>query len=83
MSVFMALVVGYVMGAKSGGKELDQLRRSVKVLCQTEEFAGVVVATRAQIASTLRDLASIVDPGPSLAETADLVSRVRHLVGEN
>lgn len=84
MNIFVALVAGYIIGAKAGGKELDQLGRSLKALCETDEFADVVSAARAQVGSTLRDLASVVDGHREDAEaTVDLVAKVRHLVGRD
>ena len=84
MNILVALAVGYVVGAKTGGKDLDQLGRSLKALCETDEFADVVAAGRAQVASTLRELASIVDGGRSRPATSgDLVARVRNLVGQD
>ena len=86
MKVFMGLVVGYLIGARSGGKDLDELNRSVKALADTDEFADVVTAARAQLGHTLRELAAIVDGNngdrpddPSL----DLVDRVRHIVSRS
>jgi hypothetical protein len=93
MNVVLALAIGYVVGAKSGGKELDQLGRSLKALCETEEFSDVIGAARAQLGSTLRELASMVDgerrvpdvSGEARAADAggDLVARVRNLVGRD
>jgi hypothetical protein len=81
MNILVALAVGYIVGAKTGGKELDQLGQSLKALCGTDEFGDVVSAARAQMGSTLRELASIMDGGrlPD-ASSGDLVARVRHLV---
>jgi hypothetical protein len=89
-NVFLALAVGYVIGAKTGGKELDQLGRSVTALMGTDEFADVVVTARSQVSSTLRQLASMVD-GEHHTDTGngngngngDLVARVRNLVGSD
>ena len=44
MKIVLALAVGYVVGAKTGGKDLDQLGGSLKALCETDEFADVVAA---------------------------------------
>ena len=41
--------VGYVVGARTGGKDLDRLGRSLKALYGTDEFTDVVVAARAQV----------------------------------
>jgi hypothetical protein len=84
MNILMALAVGYLVGAKTGGEDLDRLGRSLKALCQTDEFADVLAAGRAQLGHTLHTLAAIVEgeSGPVPAEpTGDLVARVRHLVG--
>jgi hypothetical protein len=84
VKVFIGLVVGYVLGARTGGKDLEQLSESLKALADTDEFSDVVAAARSQLGHTLRDLAAIVDGNngdrapddPSL----DLVARVRHIV---
>jgi hypothetical protein len=82
VNILIALAVGYLVGAKTGGKDLDQLTRSLKALCETDEFADVMTAARAQVAATLRELASIVDGGQAATvPTGDLVARVRQMVG--
>ena len=81
-NVLMALVVGYVIGAKTGGKELDELGRSVTALLGTDEFAEVVESGRTQVGSTLRQLASMVEGEHAMADVGgDLVAKVRSLVG--
>jgi hypothetical protein len=80
--MFIALFVGYIIGARSGTKELDQLVESWQALRETDEFAAVLSAARAHLAHTLRDLADMVDGGRTPpVESADLVDQVRHLVG--
>jgi hypothetical protein len=82
MAVLAALVVGYVMGAKTKGRELDQLGRTLKALYDTDEFADVVTAARAQVGAGLRELAAVIDGHGAAPEAGeDLVSRVRTLVG--
>jgi hypothetical protein len=84
MNVLIALAVGYLIGARTGGKDLNQLTRSLKALCETDEFADVMTAARAQVGATLRELASIVDGGqPAAAPAGDLVTRVRNMVGRD
>jgi hypothetical protein len=78
---FWALIIGYVIGAKTGGKELDQLGRSLTKLFGTEEFADVVTSARLQAGSTLRELASMVDGDHQEGSGGDLIARVRNLVG--
>lgn len=88
MGLIAALAVGYVIGARAGNKDLDQLTRSLKALRQTDEFADVVSAVRSHVGHTLRELASVVDgraadPGTASdgTDAGDLVDRVRQLVG--
>lgn len=80
MVAFLALVVGYVIGAKAGSRDLDQVAGSLKRLAESEEFADVVTSVRAHLGHTLRELGAMVDgeSEPS-EETGDLVERVRHL----
>ncbi len=84
MKTLFALAAGYLIGAKTGGKDLDRLGRSLKLLCNTEEFADVVSAARAQVGSTLREIATIVDGDQHIPDIGgDLVATVRHLVGHD
>ena len=53
---FWALIIGYVIGAKTGGKELDQLGRSLTKLFGTEEFADVVTSAKLDTAAIDRQL---------------------------
>ena len=81
-NVLLALVVGYVLGAKTGRKELEQLNQSITVLLGTDEFADVVTSARSHVGSSLRELASMVDGDHNFSEPgSDLVARVRSLVG--
>jgi hypothetical protein len=79
MGVFVALAVGYVVGARAGSKDLDQLGQALKALSASEEFADVVSAVRSHVGHTLRELAGVIEGRPDQPEPADLVDRVRHL----
>jgi len=79
MGVFVALAVGYVIGARTGSKDLDQVTQAVKALSASEEFADVVAAVRSHVSHTLREVAGMIEGKPSELETGDLVERVRHL----
>jgi hypothetical protein len=84
MNLLVALAVGYVVGAKTGGKDLDQLGKSLKALCGTDEFSDVLLAARAQVGSTLHELASIIEGAHGSPDVnGDLVARVRNLVGQS
>jgi hypothetical protein len=80
MIAFVALLVGYVIGAKAGSDDLDEVFGALKRLGQSEEMADVVSAARSHLGHTLRELASVVDRTTEPSEEAgDLVDRVRHL----
>jgi hypothetical protein len=84
MGIFVALAVGYIVGSKTGGKELEHLGRSLKALCETDEFADVVTAVRSQLGSSLRELATMVDSAGEMTEVdGDLIARVRSLVARD
>ncbi len=91
-NVLLALAVGYVIGAKAGSKEIDQLSRSVTALLSTDEFVDVMTSARSQVSSTLHQLASMVDGGVSSTSSnghrfngtaGDVVAQVRNLVGSD
>ena len=79
MGVLVALAVGYVIGARTGSKDLDQVAKALKALSASEEFADVVSAVRSHLGHTLRELAGMVEGAPHEIETGDLVERVRQL----
>jgi hypothetical protein len=79
MGVFVALAVGYVVGARTGSKDLDQVTRALKALSASEEFADVVSAVRSHVGHTLRELAGMIEGAPDEPNANDLVDRVRHL----
>jgi hypothetical protein len=79
---FVVLAVGYVIGARTRGQDLDRLTNSIKALYATDEFADVVSAMRSQLGNALRDLAAVVDGQPDLPDSGDdIVAQVKHLVG--
>ncbi len=80
MVAFVALMVGYVIGAKAGSKDLDQVVSSLRRLAESEEFSDVLSAVRSHVGHTMRELGTMLDsPGELTEETGDLVDRVRHL----
>jgi hypothetical protein len=81
MNMSVAFALGYALGAKSGGKELDQLGRSIKALLESDEVADILAAGRAHVGMTLRELASMVDGEKEAPDVGgDLVSRVKSMV---
>ena len=84
ISTFRRRPWGYVVGAKTGSKDLDQLTKSLRPLRETEEFADVVAAVRSHLGHTLREMASTLDGSDESArQSGDVVDRVRQLFGPN
>jgi CHASE3 domain sensor protein len=81
VKAMVALVAGYLLGAKTGQKELERLNKSLRNLYGTTEFQEVVNAARAQVGASLRELAATVEGQQHGGEEAgDLVDKVRRLV---
>lgn len=83
MKVVLALVVGYLIGTKTGGEELERLGTAVKSLYDTDELAEVVTATRSQVAHVLRELASLTEGTAPKASSSSrsMMAQVRQLIG--
>jgi len=89
MRTILALTIGYLIGARAGSKDVDQIVGSVKALRESEEFSDLVAAVRTHAGHTLRELATIVDTGGSsllhvsdTGESANLVDGVRELFAQ-
>jgi hypothetical protein len=83
MGMLAALAIGYVLGAKAGSKDIDQVTHALRALSRSDEFADVVAAVRSHVGHTLREIGGMIEGSPSTSEvdTGDLVERVRHLFG--
>ena len=85
MRVLFALAVGYAIGAKGGGKDFDQLMRSLKAVRDSEEFGDLVAAARSHVGHALHEFATMVDGSAAALDDgqelvgSDLVDQVRHL----
>jgi hypothetical protein len=79
--VLLALAAGYVLGARTAGKDLDRLAASMKALMDTDEFAEVVSAARSQVGNHLRVVADLIGgEGQAALPAEDIVERVTRLV---
>ena len=87
MKLLVALAAGYVLGARTGGEDLDDVVRSLRAIKDSDEFRELVASLRTHAGHTLRELASMVEQHGSplsaddLVSPHDLVERVRHLAG--
>lgn len=82
MGMLIAFAAGFVVGARTGKKEFEDLTTSLRALRDSQEFADVVAAARAHMSQALRELASVLDGAASATgESEDVVTRVKVLFG--
>ena len=87
MGILLAFAAGYVLGARAGSEEFDDVVQALQAIRQSEEFNDLVRSLRSHAAHTLRELATLLDRvgtadgTSSSVTTQDLVDRVRSLVG--
>jgi hypothetical protein len=83
MGVVLAMAVGYVLGARAGRGELDDVNASLRAVWNSDEFADLVAALRNQTAHVLREAASMVEATPRTDDDGlargDLVEQVRSM----
>jgi hypothetical protein len=85
MGMLIAFGAGFVIGARTGKKDFDDLTTSLRALRDSQEFADVMAAARSHASHGLRELASVLDGAGSDAdgESADVVTRVKVLFGRD
>ena len=85
MGMLIAFAAGFVVGARTGKKEFDDLTSSLRALRDSQEFADVVAAGRSHVSHGLRELASVLDGAASAntGESEDVVTRVKVLFGRD
>jgi hypothetical protein len=83
--MLIAFGAGFVIGARTGKKEFDDLTTSLRALRDSQEFADVMAAARSHVSYGLRELASVLEGAGSAAdgESADVVTRVKVLFGRD
>jgi len=67
----MALLVGYVVGARAGEEGFDELVASVKALRSSEQFAGLVTSMRSHAGYLLQETGRRISEDAAQPITAD------------
>lgn len=83
MTMLVAFAVGYVMGARGGSEEFDEVVESIKAILGSEAFSDFVAALRFHAAHTLREVAAMLErprAGSGGTDTPDLVQQVNSLI---
>jgi hypothetical protein len=84
MGTFLAVAVAYIVGAKTGDQNFDEIVRSLNAIRESEEFRDLVAVVRSHAGDTLRAIAGMVDQHQvDEAASSDLVERVMRLVGRD
>jgi hypothetical protein len=87
MGIIFAFAAGYVIGARAGREELDDVVQALQAIRDSDEFRDLVRSLRVHAAHTLREVAAMLDgssSGPGAlrsVSTQDLVDRVKDIVG--
>ncbi len=79
MGVLLAWALGYVVGARSGVHDFDDVARALKELRESDEARDLWSVVRSHAAHALRSAAEMLEqPEPPGAQMAtDLVERVK------
>jgi len=81
MGIILAFAFGYVVGANSGQEGYQEVLDALRAVQRSEEFRGLVDATRSHLSASLHQLADLVDDKPHDDVTpARLLERVRTLM---
>jgi hypothetical protein len=87
MGILLAFAAGYVLGARAGSQDFDDVVDALKAIGRSEEFHDLLNSLRSHAAHTLREVATSLDRAnaegaglPSI-NTQDLVDRVKNLIG--
>ncbi|HWW54097.1 MAG TPA: hypothetical protein VNY84_10020 [Acidimicrobiales bacterium] len=81
MGVLLAFAVGYVIGARAGSQDFDDVVKAVNEIRQSEEFNGFLSALRSHVSHTLRDVANVIDETRvESVNSQDLVDHVKQLI---
>jgi hypothetical protein len=79
--VLLAFAVGYVIGARAGSQDFDDVVKAVNEIRQSEEFNGFLSALRSHVSHTLRDVANVIDETRvESVNSQDLVDHVKQLI---
>lgn len=79
MGVLLAWAMGYVVGARSGVHDFDDVRRALKELRDSDEARDLWSVIRGHIAHALKSAAALMEQAepPSVEMANDLVERVK------
>jgi hypothetical protein len=77
MGILLAWAVGYVVGAKGGAQDFDDVVQAVKELRESDEVRQLWSVLRSHFGKVLRSAADILEEVAGPQPAGDLVDRVR------
>jgi hypothetical protein len=77
VGVFLAWAVGYVVGAKGGAEDFDDVVQAVKELRDSDEVRQLLSVLRSHLGKLLRSTANMLEEVAGAQPPGDLVDRVR------
>jgi hypothetical protein len=80
MGVLLAWAVGYVVGAKGGAQDFDDVVQAVKELRDSDEARQLWSVLRSHLGNVLRSAANMLEEVAGPQPAGDLVDRVRLLM---
>jgi hypothetical protein len=77
MGVLLAWALGYVVGAKGGAQDFDDVVQAVKELRDSDEARQLWSVLRSHLGNVLRSAANMLEEVAGPQPAGDLVDRVR------
>jgi hypothetical protein len=77
MGVLLAWAVGYVVGAKGGAQDFDDVVQAVRELRDSDEARQLLSVLRKHLGKVLRSAANMLEEVAGPQPAGDLVDRVR------
>jgi hypothetical protein len=80
MGVLLAWALGYVVGAKGGAQDFDDVVQAVKELRDSDEVRQLWSVLRGHLGKVLRSTADMLEEVAGPQPAGDLVDRVRQMM---
>jgi hypothetical protein len=83
MQILLSFLIGYVVGAKAGGDQFDEVIESARAVAESDEFHSLVASLRSHAAATLHSLGDLLEESPEAISGDSVVTRVRRMMEQS
>jgi hypothetical protein len=83
MQILLSFLIGYVIGAKAGGSQFDDVVDSARGVVESEEFHSLLMSLRTHAAATLHSLGDLVEDTSESTSSENVVARVRRMIEQS